>query len=692
MRISIEPFTIHKRFPLTISRGTTAQTTNIWVRVEHEGIEGWGEASPFSIQERQSTEVLLEALEAIAPQLEAFSPWAQQQIEQVLQEVAAPSAAWAAVDLAVHDWLGKRVGLPLWQLWGLNRHQIVPTSVTVGINDPIGAKQRVRDWRSLTGSGVLKIKLGSPAGIRADQEMLLAIREEAPQAELSVDANGGWSLDEAVKMCDWLALQGVRHVEQPLAAGKEADLPKLYARSPLPIFVDESCFTSRDIPQLADRVHGINIKLMKSGGLTEAIRMVHTARACGLQVMLGCYSDSTLANTAAAQLSPFADYVDLDSHLNLVDDSFRGQLCRKGVSCQTTYQDWGYNTMHLTRDRRVAILLHEGLRSAQGKTGLTLLRYSEATIVAVIDASCTGESLFELTGIAGDAPIVDSVASALAYHPDVLVIGIAPAGGGLPEVWWQEVKQAVAAGLSVVNGLHTPMASDPELQSLLKEGQVIWDIRQEPANLSIGSGKARSLGCKRLLTVGTDMGVGKMSASLELNQAAQRRGIRSKFLATGQAGIMISGDGIPLDAVRVDFAAGAVEQLVLRFGNDYDLVIVEGQGSLLHPGSTATLPLIRGTQPTGLVLVHRAGQAHIRHQDDVPIPPLPEVIKLYEAVAYAGGAFAPVQVVAIALNTGHLAPAAAQAAVEQVGSETGLPCTDAVRFGADLLLDAVMAG
>jgi L-alanine-DL-glutamate epimerase-like enolase superfamily enzyme len=200
----------------------------------------------------------------------------------------------------------------------------------VGINTPEGAKQRVRDWLPLTGGGVLKIKLGSPEGIDADQEMLLAIREEAPHAELSVDANGGWSLDEAVKMCDWLASHGIRHVEQPLAAGEEEKLLTLYKRSPLPIFVDESCFTSRDIPPLADRVHGINIKLMKSGGLTQAIRMVHTARACGLQVMFGCYSDSTLANTAVSQLSPLADYLDLDSHLNLVDDPFIGATVQDG--------------------------------------------------------------------------------------------------------------------------------------------------------------------------------------------------------------------------------------------------------------------------------------------------------------------------------------------------------------------------
>lgn len=332
MRIGIETFTVHKRFPLTISRGTTSETTNIWVRIEQEGVEGWGEASPFSIirEERQSTEVLLNALEEAARLLETFTPWELQKIERALAEQEMPSAAWAAIDLAVHDWMGKWLRVPLWRLWGLNRRRIVPTSVTIGINSPEGARQRVSDWMEFTGAGVLKVKLGNPGGIDADREMLLAIREEAPQAELSVDANGGWCLEEAIEMTCWLAALGVRHVEQPLAAGEEEKLQILYERSPIPIFVDESCFTSSDIPKLADRVHGINIKLMKSGGLSEAMRMVHTAKACGLQVMFGCYSDSTLANTAASQLAPLADYLDLDSHLNLVDDPFTGATLQNG--------------------------------------------------------------------------------------------------------------------------------------------------------------------------------------------------------------------------------------------------------------------------------------------------------------------------------------------------------------------------
>jgi len=344
----------------------------------------------------------------------------------------------------------------------------------------------------------------------------------------------------------------------------------------------------------------------------------------------------------------------------------------------------------LKAEHRVAILLHDGVTGVHGKTGLTLLRYSEASIVAVIDQQTAGESLSQLTGIQRDVPIVASVKEALAYNPEVLVIGIAPSGGAMPDAWWQEVKQAVAAGLSVVNGLHTRMAIHADLQPLLKEGQWIWDVRQEPTGLPVGSGKARSLPCRRVLTVGTDMAIGKMSTSLELQRISRQRGLRSKFIATGQAGLMIAGDGVPLDAVRVDFASGAVEHSVMPFGYDHDILYIEGQGSLLHPGSTATLPLIRGSQPTQLILVHRAGQTHIRTCPDVPIPPLPEVVQLYETVARAAGAFATVKVVAIALNTGHLNATEAQDAIAQTEADTQLPCTDPVRLGADKLLDAIL--
>jgi uncharacterized NAD-dependent epimerase/dehydratase family protein len=342
--------------------------------------------------------------------------------------------------------------------------------------------------------------------------------------------------------------------------------------------------------------------------------------------------------------------------------------------------------MQLTAHSRVVILLQGGIKGQQGKTGLAFLRYSQSKVVAVIDAEAKGESLTELTKIELDVTIVGDVTAALVYQPDVLLIGIAPSGGQLPPDLLAEIAIAVEAGLSIINGLHTPLKEQfPNLQS----GQEIWDIRQEPQGLTIGRGQARSLTGQRILTVGTDMAIGKMSTSLELYRTAITQGIKAQFIATGQAGIAITGQGTPLDAVRVDFAAGAVEKTILELGLGQDLVIIEGQGSLLHPGSTATLPLIRGSQPTSLVLVHRAGAKHIRDLPDVIIPPLPDVIQLYETVASAGGAFDKVKVQAIALNTFALNRQEAEAVIKDTSNLTGLPCSDVVRYGGDRLLSQV---
>jgi uncharacterized NAD-dependent epimerase/dehydratase family protein len=345
----------------------------------------------------------------------------------------------------------------------------------------------------------------------------------------------------------------------------------------------------------------------------------------------------------------------------------------------------------LTSDHRIAILLHEGFQNGKGKTGISMLRYSEIPIVAVIDQASVGRSLSELLQIDRDIPIVESVQAALVHQPNVLAIGIAPSGGALPEAWQQEVKQAVAAGLSIVNGLHTSMATDPDLNGPLRAGQWIWDVRREPSGLTVGTGEARNLPCARVLTVGTDMSVGKMSASLELDRTARQRGLRSRFIATGQTGLMLGHDGIPLDAVRIDFASGSVQQVVMRHGYDADILFVEGQGSFCNPASTASLPLMRGSQPTHLILVHRAGQTVISNFPHVSIPPLPKVVELCEAIATAGGAFAPAKVVGIALNTFHLDEVEANRAIEQVQIETGLPCTDPIRYDANLLLDAILA-
>jgi len=269
----------------------------------------------------------------------------------------------------------------------------------------------------------------------------------------------------------------------------------------------------------------------------------------------------------------------------------------------------------------------------------------------------------------------------------------------LPAEMRADVVAALRAGVSLASGLHSRLADDPEFAAVpLAPGQWIWDLRQEPADLEVATARCAQLPCRRLLAVGSDMAVGKMSACLELLAAAQRRGLEARFVGTGQAGILISGQGVALDAVRVDYAGGAVEAAVLAAAQGAGpeaLVLVEGQGSLAHPGSTATLPLLRGSQPTDLLLVHRAGQTHVRTRpgaEPVAIPPLPELIAACEALAALGrpDGLRP-RVRAIALNTALLEGSAAATEAERLAAATGLPVLDPVRQGADQLLAAVLA-
>ena len=340
----------------------------------------------------------------------------------------------------------------------------------------------------------------------------------------------------------------------------------------------------------------------------------------------------------------------------------------------------------------LVLLQHGGLQSLLGKTGLAMLRYRRGPIVAVIDPDNAGAELVEITGIPRPVPVVANLEEALPMGPKVAAIGLAPSGGQIPVVVRRDVEAALAAGLSLANGLHTPMADDPHLRTLLHPGCWIWDLRCEPRKLRVGAARAARSPARRVLFVGTDMAVGKMSAALELHRAGIDQGFAMNFVATGQAGILISGGGIALDAVRVDYAAGAVETAVLDASTGADWILVEGQGSLLHPGSTATLPLLRGSQPTDLVLVHRAEQHHLLSlapdAPSVSIPPLSQVVKLYETVAAVAcpALSPPCRLRAIALNTGRLQPEEAHAAITTTHQETGLFCDDPVRFGGAGLL------
>ena len=348
------------------------------------------------------------------------------------------------------------------------------------------------------------------------------------------------------------------------------------------------------------------------------------------------------------------------------------------------------------REMRLVLLQHGGLASLTGKTGLAMLRHRAGPIVAVIDPDHAGQPLQQVTGIERDVPVVADLAAALPYQPEAAVVGLAPSGGRLPDPVRHDALAALRAGLHLASGLHTYLADDPALAEACWPNRWIWDLRREPEALGIGQARAAALSCRRLLAVGTDMAVGKMSACLALLEAAQRSGIPARFVGTGQAGILISGEGVALDAVRVDYAAGAVEAAVLRAADalpEQGLVLVEGQGSLCPPASTATLPLLRGTQPTALLLVHRAGQQSIDRLPQIPLPDLATLVSTTEALASwarPDDSGASAKVAAVALNTARLDEHQATVEIDRVSQVLGLPCTDPIRWGAEPLLRALV--
>jgi muconate cycloisomerase len=244
--------------------------------------------------------------------------------------------AMAALDVALWDLLAKQADMPLYRLLGLPKRGVA-TSVTIGINPPEVTRERVPDILRRTGAKALKIKLGSPEGREHDKAHFEAAAEAARpfNPTLRVDANGGWTVEEAIEMNQWLAERGVDYVEQPLAEGQEDGLPAVFAVRPLPIFVDESIRFSQSVPKVADRVDGINLKLMKCGGITEAVRIVAAARAHGLRTMIGCMSESSVAIAAGAAIGSLFDYIDLDSHLNLNPDPTDGAPIVDGVIVPT---------------------------------------------------------------------------------------------------------------------------------------------------------------------------------------------------------------------------------------------------------------------------------------------------------------------------------------------------------------------
>lgn len=333
LQISFQKLELQKLYPLAISRGTMSSSENLFIRVSDGVHTGIGELSPATGKEwtaargeAQLTAYLAESKLFASGRVNPHDAW------QEMRDANLDPPAIAALDIALWDLLAKQAGKPLYELLGLPR-RAVPTSVTIGINPPEVTRERVPDILRRTGAKILKIKLGSPEGRDFDKAHFMAAEESSRPfgSILRVDANGGWAVDEAIMMNKWLAERGVGYVEQPLVEGAEADLPKIFENRPLPIFVDESCRFAPDLTRYAHAVDGINLKLMKCGGITEALRIVATARAHGLQTMIGCMSESSISIAAGAAMSALFDHIDLDSHLNLNPDPATGAPIEDGV-------------------------------------------------------------------------------------------------------------------------------------------------------------------------------------------------------------------------------------------------------------------------------------------------------------------------------------------------------------------------
>jgi L-Ala-D/L-Glu epimerase len=315
--------TVRMAETFVISRGASDEAEVVYVELRHDGVSGFGEAAPIERYDESAESARAFAVEA-GELLSGMDPFAFEEIEARLRERPGEQAAKAAIDAALHDLCGKLVGLPVWRLLGLRRDG-PPTSWTIWLGDPDDMARRAEKVRGRFKR--LKLKLG--AGDGRDVERVRAVREVS-DVPLQVDVNEAWSLDEALGALPQLAELGVQYCEQPLRAG-DPDGPELKRLSPLPIYVDEDCHTLDDVAACALRAHGLTVKLAKSGGIREAVRMAHAGRALGLGLMLGCMNESGLAVAAGAACASLFDHVDLDGNLLLVEDPWPGVELVDGV-------------------------------------------------------------------------------------------------------------------------------------------------------------------------------------------------------------------------------------------------------------------------------------------------------------------------------------------------------------------------
>lgn len=327
MKLQARPLDIPYEFTFTISRNSHSTTTTVIVELTHrehgQTYTGMGEAVPSGFY-GESADSVMAFYDRLTREdmLSDLTPFDIQKLQARFEAIDGNMAAKSAIDMAFYDLQGKILNRPVWQLWGLAPEKAPKSSYTIGIADLDTVKHKTEVALS-RGYDVLKVKLGSPN----DVELFETIRRMAPHPEITmrVDANAAWDVDDAIDICHLLHEHHVEFVEEPLKlTSSPDDYAKLKANSPLPLMADESCHTLKDIPRCAEFFHAINLKHTKTGGLTEALRMIHAAKAHNLTVMLGGFGETSLSITAFAQLSPLVEYCDLDGALLMAEDAYEG--------------------------------------------------------------------------------------------------------------------------------------------------------------------------------------------------------------------------------------------------------------------------------------------------------------------------------------------------------------------------------
>lgn len=327
----------------------------------------------------------------------------------------------------------------------------------------------------------------------------------------------------------------------------------------------------------------------------------------------------------------------------------------------------------------------------RAKMSVGVIRYGIHESVAVIDSTQAGKTSQEVIGAGGDLPLVASLEKGMEYQPEVLLIGITPVGGRLNDQLRAVILEAISRGLDVYAGLHDFLTHDPEITAAAADAGVrLKDLRKPAHDLPVGKGRCRHAKSKVVLTVGSDAATGKMTVALEVQRELIRRGVNAEFIATGQVGIAIAGWGSPIDAIAGDFIAGAVERDILAIDGQADVILVEGQGSLLHPGfSSVTLGLLHGACPDAIILNHQITRTEISNMEtSIPIPPLDQVAKLYLDIM---APIQPTKLIACTINSAGVDEAEARAYIETAENLLGVPTEDVVRFGSGRIADAIQA-